>query len=194
MRWRLPVPQLWIDRIEARCKNVPISPMKFVFLGLYDLPSIVFQYCTAPLISNYILPSPCLALSNIHLIISCSFSPLQPILPLPRFLQHSFHQGALVLSCTPCHPLISSPSTSLTNLCCFNILSPLNRSLTTSIPYILPQPPLISCTSSFVGFNSLCNMPQISFSFSFKWAGASIASCSRAASCSMPASPLPIVP
>jgi hypothetical protein len=61
---------------------------------------------------------------------------------LPNLLSH----GTLVFSCTPCHPLISSPKTSFTSLCCFNMFRPRNFSLTMSMPYMEPQPPEMSWT------------------------------------------------
>lgn len=111
-------------------------------------------------------------------------------LPLSSIL----NQGTLVLNCTPCHPLISSPNTLLTSLCCFNIFNPLNFSLTTSIPYILPHPPLISCTCSFVGLSSLFNKFHIFFSASSRCSGASSISAARAASSATPSAPAPTVP
>lgn len=78
---------------------------------------------------------------------------LTPLDPTPS-LQLPY--SALVLICTPCQPSLSinSFNTALTNRCCFNIPNPRNFSLTISIPYILPHPPLISCTSSSLGSSS----------------------------------------
>lgn len=123
-------------------------------------------------------------------------SLLPPSSNLPQILSSipTSSHGTPVFICTPCHPLTLSPSTSLTNLCCFNIPNPLNLSLVTSIAYILPQPPLTSLTSNLCGSNSLFNRSKISFSASSRWDGAVRASLVRAASDGMPASPWPIVP
>lgn len=69
-----------------------------------------------------------------------------PGLERVRFSLRLLSQGALVLSCTPCHFLISSPSTEFTSLCCFITGNPLNCSDTMSRAYMLPHPPLMSCT------------------------------------------------
>lgn len=75
-------------------------------------------------------------------------SPDRPLSPLPRPNpppQKEFHED-LVFNCTPCHPRISSLNTSLTNRCCRTTLNPLNLLETTSIAYMDPHPPEISCT------------------------------------------------
>ena len=94
-------------------------------------------------------------------------------------------QGAFVFSCTPCHFLISSPRTLLTNRCCLITGKPLNCSETMSRAYIEPQPPEMSwtcrassvriqrscchtLTSSFVGCNSPLMVSKIFRSFSSK--------------------------
>jgi hypothetical protein len=74
------------------------------------------------------------------------------------------------------------------------MLKPLNRSLTASIPYILPHPPLISCTSRLVHCNSFIRSSQISFSFSLRWEGAWRISWTREISEGIPAAPEPMVP
>jgi len=142
------------------------------------IPSKCHHYSTYP---NLVLVQLCTSL------LSYSLSP-----PSNSFLASP--HGTPVFICTPCHPLTLSPSTPLTNLCCFNIPSPLNLSLVTSIAYILPQPPLTSLTSNLCGFNSLFNTSKISFSASSKWEGAVRTSFVRAASEGIPASPCPIVP
>lgn len=79
------------------------------------------------------------------------FPPFPPLLsphyPTYTSSHPSNHpSGAFVFNITPCHPLIIPPNASLTNLCCLSILSPLNLSLTTSIEYMVPQPPETSFT------------------------------------------------
>jgi hypothetical protein len=87
---------------------------------------------------------------------SPSLFPSTPpfILPLPIY-------GHLVLNCTPCHALISSFNTPLTSLCCFNTLNPRNFSEQTSIPNMLPQPPLISWTCSVCGSSAAASLLKI---------------------------------
>nr|POE62269.1 non-structural maintenance of chromosomes element 4 like a [Quercus suber] len=58
----------------------------------------------------------------------------------------SLLQGALVFNCTPCHFLISSPSTLFTSRCCLITGRPANCDDTMSSAYIEPQPPEMSCT------------------------------------------------
>nr|POF17130.1 bis(5'-nucleosyl)-tetraphosphatase, symmetrical [Quercus suber] len=55
-------------------------------------------------------------------------------------------QGALVFNCTPCHFLISCPSTLFTNRCCLITGRPANWEDTISSANIEPQPPEMSWT------------------------------------------------
>jgi len=93
-------------------------------------------------------------------------------------LGESPSHSALVLSCTPCHPLISSARTSLTNRCCRIIGRPWNFLDAISIAYIDPQPPDISCTSSRDGPNASVNFSNTYRSFSLRCSGG----CSRTSS------------
>lgn len=79
--------------------------------------------------------------------------------------------GTLVLSCTPCHVFIKSPRTALTIRCCLSMVAPRNFSELISIPYIDPQPPDMSCTTSSTGLNSLARRSQTSDSASLRKSG-----------------------
>lgn len=68
--------------------------------------------------------------------------------------------GTLVLSWMPCHCFTRSPSVALTRRCCLSMFKPRNFSEVTSMPYMDPQPPEISCTTSCVGASSLISMSQ----------------------------------
>lgn len=89
---------------------------------------------------------------------------------LTLFLYH----GTLVLSCTPCHVFIKSPRTALTIRCCLSMFVPRNFSELISIPYIDPQPPDMSWTTSSTGLNSLARRSQTSDSASLRKSGFSM--------------------
>jgi hypothetical protein len=80
------------------------------------------------------------------------------------------NQAAFVRNCTPCQLLISSFNTSLTILCCFITVKPLNLGDSISIAYIDPQPPLISwtyvCMSAIVFYTWASSVASACRSFS----------------------------
>lgn len=79
--------------------------------------------------------------------------------------------GTLVFNWHPCQPFNRSPSTALTILCCFSMFAPRNFSDDISIPYIEPQPPDISCTTSSTGLNSLTRRSHTLLSASLRKSG-----------------------
>lgn len=81
--------------------------------------------------------------------------------PTFSIVKSNISHGALVLSCTPCHPFMRSPSTPFTIRCCCNMLFPENRSDTTWIAYMEPHPPETSRTSSAAGANSEASLSHI---------------------------------
>ena len=74
------------------------------------------------------------------------------------------------------------------------MLSPLNRSLTISIPYIDPQPPDISWTSNSVHSSSAERRSNIDFSASLRWVGAVSVAGSSLVDCGEEAEGIPEEP
>lgn len=81
------------------------------------------------------------------------------------------YHGILVLSCTPCHVFIKSLRMALTMRCCLSMFVPRNFSELISIPYMDPQPPDMSWTTSSTGLNSLARRSHTSDSASLRKSG-----------------------
>ena len=111
---------------------------------------------------------------HIHVPLISSHTPLPPFPSSPpQNPNQPPNYGTFVLICTPCQPPISLCSTLFTNLCCASMPRPRNRSLDTSIAYMLPHPPETSRTTSSAGCRLVTSCSKTARSLASRSAGGS---------------------